>query len=147
MPSMIRSTSFAIRQGCDEPFGVTCEGGVASRRPTGRDAIHGAAAAAEPGVNLNAIGVRLRAEVSQRVEAGGDPRGPGQNVRLPESAVGGTAAVHVPNHLNDDRVVVAGDQSRDHVIYLGRAAHPDMKDTRPGGPELLRRHWDYSRQT
>ena len=103
----------------------------------GRDAIHGAAAAAEPGVNFNAVGVRLRAKVSQGIEAGGDTRGPGQNSRLPVRAVRGEVPLSMyPTTWTTDRVVVARDQSRDHGIHFALAAHPDMKDIGPGRPEL-----------
>jgi len=52
---------------------------------------------------------------------------------------GGAVAVHVSQHLDDDHIVAAGDERRDHRIHLGGTARADVKHIRPGRPKLLRR--------
>ena len=52
-------------------------------------------------------------------------------------AVRGAPVVHVRDHLDDDRVVVADGQLRNQGVNLAGTLHPVMEYIGPGGPELL----------
>jgi len=71
------SLAIGIRR--DKPLRMRRQGGVVGGRPDGRDAVRPAAAAAQPGMNLDALGVRFRAKIGQRVKAGSHARRPRQN--------------------------------------------------------------------
>jgi len=111
--------------------------GPAVRRE--RDTVHGAATAANPGMDFNASRMRLGAKVSKRIEVGLDARRPGQNARLPMGPVrGGPDHIHITKHLDNDGIIVAAGEGRNQRVHLTRAAHAVMKDIHPRRPKFLR---------